>query len=112
MARWVKDPILALLEDAYLIPGLAQGYCKLGHSSQMCLGSGVAVLWYKPAAATLIRPLAWELQYHMQQVHLFKKKKKKTSRGAALRDPVFHWNKVVSKQIDVRKMAESDDCCA
>lgn len=33
VARWVKDPILALLEDAYLIPGLAQGYCKLGHSA-------------------------------------------------------------------------------
>ena len=64
-------------EDAGAIPGLAQcvndGHChKLQRRSQMWLRSGVAV----PAAAALIRPLAWELPYATGAVVKRKKRKR------------------------------------
>ena len=58
-------------EDADSIPGLAQWgkgsgiavSCGVGHRR----GSDLVLLclWYRPAAAVRIRPLAWELSYAM-----------------------------------------------
>ena len=56
MRMWVGS--LALL-SALRIKHYHELWCR----SQMWLRSGVAWLWCRPAAADLIRPLAWELTY-------------------------------------------------
>ena len=56
-------------EDVGSIPGLAQWVressfavsCGVGH--RRVLDLALLWLWYRPAAATLIQPLAWELPY-------------------------------------------------
>ena len=64
----VKNPT-STQEDTGSIPGLAQWVkvssivvsCDVGHR----YGSSLALLWlwHRPAAAVLIRPLAWELSF-------------------------------------------------
>ena len=49
-------------EEADLIPGLAQ-WVGWGSSIAMRCGLDPALLWHRPAAVTLIRPLAWEPPY-------------------------------------------------
>ena len=69
--------------------GLRIWHCReLWYRSQTWLGSGVAVLWCRPAAVAPIRPLAWEPP-HAADAALKKKKKKngkrqRTGRGKAI----------------------------
>ena len=51
----------------------------LWRKSQMLLGSGMAVIWYRPEAAALIRPLAWELPYAVCVALKRPKEKKRVS---------------------------------
>ena len=46
------------------ISGLRIWPCReLWYRSQMRFGSGVAMLWCRPAAVALIQPLVWEILY-------------------------------------------------
>ena len=46
------------------LSGLRIWHChELWYRSQMWLGSTLLWLWYRPAGAALIRPLAWEIPY-------------------------------------------------
>ena len=78
----VKKPT-SIHEDVSLIPGFAwwvKGpafpwalvYVGHRHGSERTL-----LCWYRPAAAAPIRPIAWELPYHMPWVWPLKKAKKK-----------------------------------
>ena len=65
MAQQVKNPA-GIHEDVGLIPSFAQWVKYPAWPS--CSGGGrggsdptLVWLWHKPAAAALIRPLAWEL---------------------------------------------------
>ena len=61
LAQWVKDPVLPLS-------------CSVGHRQSSDLA--LLWLWHRPAAATSIPPLTWELPYAVTTA-LKKKKKKK-----------------------------------
>ena len=54
-----------------------QRCCELWHRLQTWLGADVSVAMYRPAAITLIRPLAWEPPYATGAALKSKKKKKK-----------------------------------
>ena len=68
MAQQVKN-LTSTHEDANSIPGLAQRVkgsdVAMSCSVSRRLGSDLALLWlwYRPATAAQIRPLAWELPY-------------------------------------------------
>ena len=79
-----------------LLSGLRIPCChELCCRSQMQLGSGVAVLWCRPVASTLIPPLAWEPAYAAGTVLKRPKKKKKKKRYTNL---YVHWNFIYHNQ--------------
>ena len=61
IAQWVKDPGIAVS-------------CGVGHRGNS--DPTPELLWFRPAAAAQIRPLAWELPYAAGVA--LKKKRKKT----------------------------------
>ena len=67
MAQWFTNPTRNH-EVVGLIPGLAQRIKDLA----------LLWLWCRPAATTLIRPLAWKPPYAMGAALRRKKKKKKS----------------------------------
>ena len=68
-AQWVNDPMLALS-------------CGVGHRRGSDLES--LWLWCKPAAAALLRPLAWESPYTVGTALKKKKKKKIKKKNMAM----------------------------
>ena len=70
MAQWVKN-LIGISEDMNLIPDLAQWVKGSGVAANCCIGCRhgfdltLLWLWLWPAAAALIRPLAWDLPYAM-----------------------------------------------
>ena len=69
LAQWIKD--LAL-------PWAAAQDAHVAHPALLCLW-----LWCRPAAATPIQPLAWELSYAADAASKKKKKKKKKRKQAS-----------------------------
>ena len=68
MAQWVTIPT-SIHEDVGLTPGLTQWDKGSSIAMRCCVGHRCGLdpmllwLWRRPAAAALIRPLAWELPY-------------------------------------------------
>ena len=84
MAQCVKNPII-IHEDMGSIPGLTHwvvshvaSSCRVGH--RFLLDESLLWLWYRPATAAQIRPLAWELP-HAADIALKKIKIKKGRRN-------------------------------
>ena len=67
MAQWKRirlGTVRLCVRSLALLSGLRIWSChELWCKSQMHLGSGVAVAWFRPAATAPIQPLAWELPY-------------------------------------------------
>ena len=87
VAQWKQTPLAGRrmkVQSLASLSGLRTQHClELWCGLQMWLGSGIAVIWYRLAAAAPILPLAWELPYatdaalHPCQKKSKKKKKKK-----------------------------------
>ena len=84
MAQRVKNPT-SIHEDMRWIPGLAQ-WVKGSSIAESCCGVGhrcssdlvLLWMWCRPAAATPIQSLGWELPYATGAAIKRRKKKKKT----------------------------------
>ena len=67
LISWLRTQLVSMRMQVWsvtLFSGLRIWHChRLQCRSQMCLGSGVAVLWHRLGAAALIQPLAQELPY-------------------------------------------------
>ena len=76
----VETNLTSVHEDAGSILDHLAVAMSCGVGSRSCSDPTLLWLWYRPAAATPIRPLAWELPHAVGEALKSQKKKKKKER--------------------------------